>query len=196
MRRPVAWVVAVVLLAEAFFVAALNWFLGVVVDRQQMSLAGLDPHVMSTSSKIGGLVFGLYFVLCALVAVLVAIRDRAPAGFGRVLLISVAVVHGLLGAFAWGPVGWTAFLFMVVVLGLVVLLLMTYDRDGGPQPAAPGDGAGAGGDPEAATEPATAPAGAAVPAPRTDEPQDGDGGDDEPQDAVPAQVTRPATTTP
>lgn len=196
MRRPVAWVVAVVLLAEAFFVAALNWFLGVVVDRQQMSLAGLDPNVMSTSSKIGGLVFGLYFALCALVAVLVAIRDRAPAGFGRVLLISAAVVHGLLGAFAWGLVGWTAFLFMVVVLGLVVLLLMTYDREGGPQPAAPGDGAGADGGPEAATEPAGIPAGAAVPAPRTDEPQDGDGGDDEPQDAVPAQVTRPATTTP
>ncbi|MGW1166137.1 hypothetical protein [Streptomyces sp. NPDC001153] len=195
-RRPVAWVVAVVLLAEAFFIAALNWFLGVVVDRQKMSLAGLDPNVMSMSSKIGGLVFGLYFALCALVALLVAIRNRAPAGFGRVLLISAAVVHGLLGAFAWGLVGWTAFLFMVVVLGLVVLLLMTYDRDGGPQSAAPGDGAGAGGGPEAAAEPAEVPAGSAAPAPRTDEPQDGDGGDDEPQDAVPAQVTRPVTTTP
>lgn len=193
-RRPVAWVVAVVLLAEAVFVAALNWFLGVVVDRQHMSLAGLDPSTMATSSKIGGVVFGLYFALCALVAVLVAIRDRAPAGFGRVLLISVAVVHGLLGAFAWGLVGWTAFLFMVVVLGLVVLLLMTYDRDGGPQRAASGDGPGEGGDPQAAAEPA----GAVLPAPRTQEqpggPQDGD---DEPQDSVPARiVTRPLPTTP
>nr|WP_234357855.1 hypothetical protein [Streptomyces puniciscabiei] len=193
-RRPVAWVVAIVLLAEAFFIAALNWFLGVVVDRQKMSLAGLDPHVMSMSSKIGGVVFGLYFALCALVAVLVAVRDRAPAGFGRILLISAAVVHGLLGAFTWGPVGVSAFLFMVVVLGLIVLLLVTYDRDGGPEPAGPG-GAGQGGDPkaEAGPEPATAPDAAAVPAPRTDEPQDGD---DEPQDAVPAQVTRPVTTTP
>ncbi|MGW1805029.1 hypothetical protein [Streptomyces sp. NPDC002078] len=192
-RRPVAWVVAVVLLAEAVFVAALNWFLGVVVDRQKMSLAGLDPHMMSVSSKIGGLVFGLYFALCALVALLVAIRDRAPAGLGRVLLISVAVVHGLLGAFTWGLLGWTAFLFMVAMLGLVVLLLMTYDRDGGPEPATAEGGTDAGGDPKAEAEPVTAPGADGSPAPPAEEPQDGD---DEPQDSVPAQITRPVTTTP
>ncbi|MFI1162427.1 hypothetical protein ACH4UM_02160 [Streptomyces sp. NPDC020801] len=127
-RRPVAWIVAVVLFAEAFGFAALNWFLGEVVHRQKMSLAGLDSNVMSTSSKAGGVLFGLYFALCGLVALLVALRGRRPAGIGRILLISAAVVHGLLGAFAWGLVGWTAFLFMVVVLGLIVLLLMTYDR--------------------------------------------------------------------
>ncbi|MFD8230395.1 hypothetical protein ACFV20_00625 [Streptomyces sp. NPDC059696] len=139
-RRPVAWVVAVLLFAEAFGVAALNWFLGVVVDRQDMSLAGLDPHMMSVSSKIGGIVFGLYFALCGLVALLVALRDRPPAGFGRVLLISAAVVHGVLGAFTWGLVGWPAFLFMVLVLALIVLLLMTYDRPAEPVDAAPGGG--------------------------------------------------------
>ncbi|MEV5145103.1 hypothetical protein [Streptomyces sp. NPDC052727] len=192
-RRPVAGVVAVVLLAEAVFIAALNWFLGVVVDRQDMSLAGLDPDVMSMSSKIGGVVFGLYFALCALVAVLVAIRDRAPAGLGRVLLISAAVVHGLLGAFAWGLVGWTAFLFMVVVLGLIVLLLMTYDRAGGPESAAPGGAPGEGAGPTARAEPGAAPAGAGAPVSRTDEPQDGD---DEPQDSVPARITAPVPTTP
>ncbi|MFD9979107.1 hypothetical protein ACFWZJ_01820 [Streptomyces massasporeus] len=144
-RRPVAWVVAVVLFAEAFGLAALNWFLGVVVDRQDMSLAGLDPHMMSVSSKIGGIVFGLYFALCGLVALLVALRDRPPAGLGRVLLISAAVVHGLLGAFTWGLVGWTAFLFMVLVLALIVLLLMTYDRPAEPADAAPeGDKGGDG----------------------------------------------------
>jgi hypothetical protein len=136
-RRPVAWVVAIVLFVEAFGVAALNWFLGIVVDRQDMSLAGLDPDVMSTSSKIGGIVFGLYFALCGLVALLVAVRDRPPAGFGRILLISAAVVHGLLGAFVWGLVGWAAFVFMVVVLALIVLLLMTYDRPAEPTDAAP-----------------------------------------------------------
>lgn len=149
MRRPVAWVVAVVLFVEGLGVAALQWFLGIVVDRQDMSLAGLDPDVMSMSSKIGGLVFGAYFALCGLVALLVALRDRAPAGFGRILLISAAVVHGLLGAFAWGLVGWTAFLFMVVVLGLIVLVLMTYDAQGAPGSEAPADSApdgGAGGD--------------------------------------------------
>ncbi|MEU3658355.1 hypothetical protein AB0E77_01110 [Streptomyces sp. NPDC032940] len=133
-RRPVAWIVAIVLFAEALGVVALNWFLGIVVDRQDMSLAGLDPDMMSVSSKIGGVVFGLYFALCGLVALLVALRDRRPAGLGRVLLISAAVVHGLLGAFSWGLVGWSAFLFMLLVLGLIVLLLMTYD--GGETPAA------------------------------------------------------------
>lgn len=150
-RRPVAWVVALVLFAEALGVAALQWFLGVVVDRQDMSLAGLDPDVMSMSSKLGGLVFGAYFGLCGLVALLVAVRDRAPAGFGRILLISAAVVHGLLGAFVWGLVGWPAFLFMVVVLGLIVLLLMTYDAPAlPPEPAdAAPDGGGGDGSPAA-----------------------------------------------
>ncbi|MFD5051409.1 hypothetical protein [Streptomyces tendae] len=147
-RRPVAWVVAVVLFAEAVGVAALNWFLAVVVDRQDMSLAGLDPDMMSLSSKIGGVVFGLYFALCGLVALLVAVRDRAPAGVGRILLISAAVVHGLLGAFTWGLVGPGAFIFMIVVLGLIVLLLMTYDAR--EEPAAgqrPEDGKGGDGSP-------------------------------------------------
>ncbi|MER5754868.1 hypothetical protein [Streptomyces sp. NPDC002088] len=133
-----AWVLAVVLFVEALGIAAVNWFMGVVVDRQNMSLAGLDPDVMSMSSKIGGIVFGLYFALCGLVALLVALRNRAPAGFGRVLLISAAVVHGLLGAFAWGLLGVTPFVFMLVVLALIVLLLMTYDRQEGPAAEEPG----------------------------------------------------------
>ncbi|WP_079054299.1 hypothetical protein [Streptomyces graminilatus] len=140
-RRPVAWIVAIVLFAEAFGIAALNWFLGIVVDRQKMSLAGLDPDMMSASSKIGGVVFGAYFALCGVVALLVAWRDRSPAGLGRVLLISVAVVHAMLGAFAWGPFGVSAFLAMVVMLTLVVLLLMTYDHHNptatGPAPSTP-----------------------------------------------------------
>ncbi|WP_405535614.1 hypothetical protein OG787_16485 [Streptomyces sp. NBC_00075] len=143
-RRPVAWIVAVILFVEAFGVAALNWFLGTVVDNQQMSLAGLDPDMMSVSSKVGGLVFGAYFALCGVVALLVALRDRSPAGLGRILLISVAVVHALLGAFAWGLVGWTAFLTMVVVLALVVLLLMTYDQRDTPVSEGPEDSAGGG----------------------------------------------------
>ncbi|WP_445052991.1 hypothetical protein [Streptomyces sp. SAS_269] len=189
-----AWVVAIVLVAEAFVIGALNWFLGMVVERQKMSLAGLDPDVMSTSSKIGGLVFGLYFALCALVALLVAIRDRAPAGFGRVLLISVAVVHGLLGAFTLSLMGWPAFVFMVVMLGLVVLLLVSYDRDGGPEQGVSGGAPGAGGDPRAEDEPAAgSPEGAGAAHGGTGEPR---GGGEEPQDSVPAQVTQPVPTTP
>jgi hypothetical protein len=161
-RRPVAWAVAVVLFVEGLGIAALQWFLGVVVDRQDMSLAGLDPDVMSLSSKIGGVVFGAYFALCGLVALLVALRDRAPAGFGRILLIGAAVVHALLGAFAWGLVGWTAFLFMVGVLGLIVLLLMTYDAQGTPEEpadAAPDGGRGGDGFPAGGSPASGSPAG-------------------------------------
>nr|WP_322621272.1 hypothetical protein [Streptomyces acidicola] len=134
-RRPVAMVAAIVLFVEAGAVAWLNWFLGIVVDRQDMSLAGLDPDAMSTSSKAGGLVFGLYFALCGLAALLVALRGRPATGVRRVLLISAAVVHGLLGAFAVGLVGWGAFTFMMVVLGLVLLTLMTDDRQAAPADA-------------------------------------------------------------
>lgn len=180
-RRPVAWIVAVVLFVEAVGVAALNWFLGVVVDRQDMSLAGLDPDVMSMSSKIGGIVFGLYFALCALVALLVALRDRPPAGLGRVLLISAAVVHGLLGAFGWGLVGPGAFVCMIVVLGLVVLLLMTYDIH--EEPAA---GRSLGG-PPADGPPADGPPADGWPG--SGRPEDGKGGGGSPVSSPPAPTT-------
>lgn len=129
-RRPVAWVGAIVLLVEAVGIALLNWFLGLVVNKQDMSLAGLDPHAMSVSTWIAGAVFGLYLALCGVIMANSAIRDRAPGRFGRILLISAAVVHGLLGAFSVGLVGWPAFAFMMVVLGLIVLTLVAYDRQG------------------------------------------------------------------
>lgn len=148
-RRPVAVVTAIVLFAEGLGIAGLQWFLGTVVDRQKMSLAGLDPDAMSVSTKAGGVLFGLYFVFCGVVALLVALRNRPAAGFGRILLVSVAVVHGLLGALTVGLVGWGAFAFMMVVLGLVLLTLMTYDRRGGVADAVPGGplGEGDGGGP-------------------------------------------------
>ncbi|WP_405555788.1 hypothetical protein OHV08_18080 [Streptomyces canus] len=151
-RRPVAWVVAVVLFVEALGVAMLNWLMGNLVDAQNMSLAGLDPDAMSMSSKIGGVVFGLYFALCALVALLVAVRDREPAGLGRVLLISAAVVHGLLAAVALALIGRPQFIFMIVMLGLIVLVLVTYDGRRGPVAAEPQDAQGPGG-PEGPKEP-------------------------------------------
>jgi len=155
-------VTAIVLFVEAIGIALINWFMGMVVDRQNMSMAGLDSHMMSVSSKVAGLVFGLYFVLCAVVALLVALRDRAPAGFGRILLISAAVVHALLGAFTVGLVGWGAFTFMMVVLALILLVLMSYDRTAGPAQAAPEDGdGGEGGDNDGA--PVAAPPAPSVP---------------------------------
>lgn len=143
-RRPVAWVVAVVLLAEAVGVALVNWILGELVDRQNMSLADLDPGAMSASAKGAGVVIGLYLALCAVVALRAALRDRGPGRPGRALLISAAVVHGFVAALALALVSVQAFVVMVVVLGLVVLLLMTYDRDGGV--GGNGDASGGGAD--------------------------------------------------
>ncbi|MBD9722975.1 hypothetical protein [Streptomyces caniscabiei] len=144
-RRPVAVTTAIVLFVEGLGIAGVQWLLGTVVDRQKMSLAGLDSEAMSVSTKAGGVLFGLYFVFCGVVALLVALRNRPPAGLGRILLISVAVVHGLLGALTVGLVGWGAFAFMMVVLGLVLLTLMTYDRQGGVADAVPGEGDGGAG---------------------------------------------------
>ncbi|MFD6433159.1 hypothetical protein [Streptomyces venezuelae] len=127
-RRPVAWVGAIILLVEAVGIALLNWFLGLVVDKQDMSLAGLDPHAMTVSTWIAGGLFGGYLALCGIVLARTAVRDRAPGTFGRILLISCAVLHALLGAFCVGLVGWAAFAFMMVVLGLIVLPLVAYER--------------------------------------------------------------------
>ncbi|MFI8926325.1 hypothetical protein ACIG3E_01400 [Streptomyces sp. NPDC053474] len=130
-RRPVAWAGAVVLWAEAAGIAFLNWFLGLVVDKQKMSLAGLDPHAMTVATWLAGAVLGLYLALCGFLLARTAVLDRAPGGFGHAVLISAAVVHALLGAFAVGLVGWLAFAFTMLVLGLVVLTLMAYDRHEG-----------------------------------------------------------------
>ncbi|MFI6091704.1 hypothetical protein [Streptomyces sp. NPDC051218] len=150
-RRPVAWVGAIVLLVEAVGIALLNWFLGLVVNKQDMSLAGLDPHAMSVSTWIAGGVFGLYLALCGVIMLRSAITDRAPGRFGRLLLISAAVVHGLLGAFSVGLVGWPAFAFMMIVLGLIVLTLVAYDRQGA---AADGDASESGAPENGAPQPA------------------------------------------
>ncbi|MFD5634480.1 hypothetical protein ACFWJM_10105 [Streptomyces sp. NPDC127077] len=161
-RRPLVWVAAIVLFVEAIGIALLNWFLGVVVDRQDMSMAGLDSDLMARSSKIGGLVFGLYFLACAVVALLVALRQRPPGVFGRVLLISAAVVHTLLGAFTVGLVGWGAFAFMMVVFALIVFTLLAYDgRETGPVDAAPETGGTGDGEGDAADAGSTGPDGSA-----------------------------------
>ncbi|WP_238431890.1 hypothetical protein [Streptomyces cavernae] len=156
-RRPVAWLTAAVLLVEAVGFVLVNWFLGVVVDRQDMSLAGLDPNAMAIGSWVAGALFGVYLGFCAFVAARVAVRDRPAAGLGRIVLISAAVVHGLLGAFTVGLVGWGAFLFMMVVLGLIVLTLMTYDADARKEPtdAVPASGDGDGGAPVTPPTPTT-----------------------------------------
>ncbi|MGW3658916.1 hypothetical protein ACWD6R_25995 [Streptomyces sp. NPDC005151] len=143
-RRPVAFVAAIVLFVEAAGMVLVNGILATVVDNQEMSLAGLDPAAMSAGAWAMGGVAGLYLLLCGLVLLLTGIRDRAPGRVGRFALISCTVVHGVLGALTVGLVGWAAFAFMMVVLGLIVLTLVAYGtvrekRDG----EADGNGGGA-----------------------------------------------------
>lgn len=125
-RRPVAVVTAVVLVAEAVGFVLLNWVLGLAVDEQQMSLGGLEPRTMTISAWAVGLLFGGYLLLCGALLLRTALLDRAPTGFGRVLLISNVVVHALIGALAVGLVGWVAFAALMGMLALQVWVLVGY----------------------------------------------------------------------
>ncbi|MFF6886621.1 hypothetical protein ACFY9F_25930 [Streptomyces sp. NPDC012421] len=136
-RRPIALVTAVVLLLEAPAIVGLNAIMARFVEAQSMSLDGLDPDRMVTGTWALGIGSGLALALCALVALLAGVRDRAPGRLGRGLLIGCAVVHGLLGAVAVGLIGWAAFAVLMTVVGLIVLTLVAY----GKEPAAPEEAA-------------------------------------------------------
>ncbi|MCE4943063.1 hypothetical protein LVX13_07960 [Streptomyces albulus] len=125
-RRPVALAAAVVLILEAAGMLLLNWILSIVVDRQQMSLAGLRPGAMSVGAWAGGAAFALFLLCCAAVLLRSALRDRGPGRLARIALICCAVVHGVLGALAVGLLGWPAFAAAMVVLALLVLTLVAY----------------------------------------------------------------------
>lgn len=147
-RRPVAFIAALVLFAEAVGIVIINMVLGTVVKNQDMSLAGTDPALMSKGTWVLGGVSGLFLVLCGVLLLLAGIRDRAPGRAARIVLIGCAVVHGVLGALTVGLVGWSAFALMMVVLGLIVLTLVAY----GPAPEEPAVGA----EPEQPVAPAPA----------------------------------------
>lgn len=129
-RRLVAFIAALVLAVEAVGIVIVNVVMGTVVKNQDMSLAGTDPDVMSKGAWVLGGVSGLFLLLCAVILVLAGARDRAPGRVARIVLICCAVVHGVLGALTVGLVGWAAFAWMMVVLGLIVLALVAY----GPEP--------------------------------------------------------------
>ncbi|MFF7179567.1 hypothetical protein [Streptomyces sp. NPDC008121] len=135
-RRPIALVTAAVLLLEAPGIVVLNAVMARFVEIQSMSLDGLDPDAMVTGTWALGIVSGVLLALCALVAALAGIRDRRPGRAGRALLIGCAVIHGILAAVTVGLIGWGAFAFLSVVLGLVVLTLVAYGKtEGGPEGA-------------------------------------------------------------
>jgi len=131
-RRLVAFIAALVLAVEAVGIVIVNVVMGTVVKNQDMSLAGTDPGMMSKGTWVLGGVSGVFLLLCAVFLVLTGVRDRAPGRVARIVLICCAVVHGVLGALTVGLVGWAAFTWMMVVLGLIVLALVAY----APEPAA------------------------------------------------------------
>ncbi|MFF9477732.1 hypothetical protein [Streptomyces sp. NPDC014733] len=132
-RRPVAVVAAVVLILEAGGIVLLNWILSIVVDRQQMSLAGLRPGAMTAGALAAGALAALFLLGCAALLLRTALRDRPPGTFARIALIVCAVAHAVLGAFSVGMAGWLAFAALMAVLALLVLTLVAY----GERPAAP-----------------------------------------------------------
>ncbi|WP_329028583.1 hypothetical protein [Streptomyces sp. NBC_01423] len=133
-RRLVAFIAALVLAVEAVGIVIINVVMGTVVKNQDMSLAGTDPDVMSKGTWALGGVSGLFLLLCAVLLVVAGARDRAPGRVARIVLICCAVVHGVLGALTVGLVGWTAFAWMMVALGLIVLALVAYGPEPEPEP--------------------------------------------------------------
>lgn len=129
---------AVVLVVEAAVLGFVHLVLGRTTANQSMSIAGADPDVMSKATYALGAGMAGFLLACAVFLVMSAVRDRAPGTFARVLLVSAAVTHGVLGALVVGLVGWGAFAVMMLILCLLVLSLTLYAAKG----AAGADGAG------------------------------------------------------
>ncbi|WP_406737914.1 hypothetical protein OG365_13210 [Streptomyces sp. NBC_00853] len=138
LRRLVAGLAAIVLVVEAAVLVLVHIVLGRTTANQSMSIAGSDPDVMSKATYAMGAGMGAFLVLCAVLAAVTALRDRSPGRFGRVVLISGAVAHGVLGVLSVALVGWAAFATMMLILCLLVLTLTSYAA----RPARHGSGGG------------------------------------------------------
>ncbi|MFD9259614.1 hypothetical protein [Streptomyces sp. NPDC059538] len=142
LRRLVAGLAAIVLVVEAAVLVLVHIVLGRTTANQSMSIAGSDPDVMSKATYAMGAGIGAFLVLCAVLAAVAAIRDRAPNRFGRIVLISGAVAHGVLGILSVALIGWLAFATTTLILCLLVLTLTLYAArpggvEGGPEGDAP-----------------------------------------------------------
>ncbi|MET9603688.1 hypothetical protein ABZZ17_01335 [Streptomyces sp. NPDC006512] len=142
LRRFVAGLAAVVLVAEAALLVLVHLVLGRTTANQSMSIAGSDPELMSTATYVMGAGIGAFLLLCAVLLAVAAVRDLPPGRFARVVLVVAAVVHGLLGTLSVGLSGWTVFAALMLVLCLLVLSLILYaapaaDASDGPPQAPP-----------------------------------------------------------
>ena len=117
---------AVVVFGAAVLLGLLHWILGLVADRQEMSVGGVSTTTISLSAWVGGAVLALFLLLCGALLVRVSVTDRPPRRLARVALVGSAVLHAVLGALAVGLVGWPAFAGLMVVFALIVLTLTLY----------------------------------------------------------------------
>ncbi|WP_344259706.1 hypothetical protein [Streptomyces sodiiphilus] len=141
-RRSVAAIAAVMVIGEALALGLLHWVLGLLVDYQQMSLAGLPSSTMSLSAWAGGGLVAGFLLLCAAVLARSAVRDRPPGRWARVALTGAAVLHAVLAALAVGLAGWAVFTVLITVFALLMLVLAVHpqarpDNDGAADPDGP-----------------------------------------------------------
>ncbi|MGP4112491.1 hypothetical protein ACTWP5_16465 [Streptomyces sp. 4N509B] len=146
---------AVVLIGGALALGMVHLILGLAVDRQSMSVAGLSPTAMSVTTWTAGGLLAAFLLACGAVLARVCVTDRPPGRLVRVLLVAAAVLHAVLASVVVGLVGWAAFVALITVFCLVMLVLALYPPAdaAGPPPAAAGPAAGPAG------APATAPPG-------------------------------------
>lgn len=135
LRRIVAAVTALVLVAEAAVLVLVHLVLGRTTANQSMSIAGSDPDTMAAATYALGAGTGAFLLLTAVLAAVAAVRDRIPGRFARVVLVAAAVTHGVLGMLAVALVGWGAFAVMMLILCLLVLVLVLYPAAPAPAPA-------------------------------------------------------------
>ena len=117
---------AVVVFGAAVLLGLLQWILGLVAEKQEMSVGGVSATAISVSAWVGGAVLALFLLLCGVLLARVSVTDRPPRRLARVALVGGAVLHAVLGALAVGLVGWSAFAGLMVVFGLIVLTLTLY----------------------------------------------------------------------
>ena len=112
MRRATATTTTVALVAEAVVIAFVNLVLGLAVNRQSMSLAGLATGAMSAGAWVAGGLFAVFLLLCAAITARVALTDRAPGRLPRLVLLvcvvgrhlSLSPLQKIVGIWRWRPV--------------------------------------------------------------------------------------------
>ena len=92
------------------YMATIFWHPVRMRDEDQLFLSpAAPPRSDRTRDDLYGIADDLEFIKVQLARI--ALRDRPPGRFGKILLIVCAVLHGVLGALVVGLVGWPAFAF-------------------------------------------------------------------------------------